>query len=182
MKLLVIIPAKLDSKRLKNKNIQLINGKTLVEHSIDYAKASNYNKEIIISSESNEVKVIALKNNVKFLERNKSLCGDTEVVDVYINILQNINQKFDYVVALQPDHPDREHTLDFCLNYMIDNNYDDLITIEPNYKRSGSVRIFKYDFLINQNVSKRIGCIKDSATDIHYKKDLKNAIKKMSNK
>ena len=46
------------------------------------------------------------------------------------------------MVALQPDHPDREHDLDYCLNYMIDNNYDDLITIEPNYKRSGSVRIF----------------------------------------
>ena len=182
MKILSIIPAKLDSKRLEKKNIQLINKKTLVEHSIDYARATEYENKIVISSEADLVDQIAIKNNVTFLKRDKSLCGDTEVVDVYINIIQNINEKFDYVVALQPDHPDREHTLDFCLNYMIDNNYDDLITIEPNYKRSGSVRIFKYDFLINQNVSKRIGCIKDSATDIHYKKDLKNAIKKMSNK
>ena len=63
---------------------------------------------------------------------------------------------------------------------MIDNNYDDLITIEPNYKRSGSVRIFKYNFLINQNVSKRLGCIKDSATDIHYIEDLNKAKQKMS--
>ena len=29
--------------------------------------------------------------------------GDTEVVDVYVNIVQNLNEKFDYVVALQPD-------------------------------------------------------------------------------
>ena len=180
MKLLIIIPAKLDSKRLEKKNIQLINNKTLVEHSIDYAKASSHKKEIIISSESNIVKDIALRNNVKFLEREKSLCGDTEVVDVYINILQNLDEKYDYVVALQPDHPDREHTLDYCLDYMIENNYDDLITIEPNFKRSGSVRIFKYEFLINQNVSKRIGCLRDSATDIHYLKDLNKAKNKMS--
>ena len=75
------------------------------------------------------------------------MCGDTEVVDVYVNIVQNLNEKFDYVVALQPDHPDRENSLDYCLEYMIKNNYDDLITIESNYKRSGSIRIFKYDFL-----------------------------------
>ena len=64
MKLLVLIPAKLDSKRLKNKNIQLINGKTLVEHSIDYAKKSKFNPKIIISSESDIIKDIARKNQV----------------------------------------------------------------------------------------------------------------------
>ena len=166
MKLLIIIPAKLDSKRLEKKNIQQINNKTLVEHSIDYAKSSIYEKEIVISSESDLVKDIALKNNTTFLKRDKDMCGDTEVVDVYINIIQKLDSKYDYVVALQPDHPDREHSLDYCLNYMIDNNYDDLITIEPNFKRSGSIRIFKYDFIINGNVSKRIGCLKDSATDM----------------
>jgi CMP-N-acetylneuraminic acid synthetase len=180
MKLLIIIPAKLDSKRLKKKNIQQINNKTLVEHSIDYAKSSNYEKEIVISSESDIVRDLALKNNIRFLEREKSLCGDAEVVDVYINVLQKLNEQYDYVVALQPDHPDREHTLDFCLDYMIENNYDDLITIEPNFKRSGSVRIFKYEFLLNQNVSKRIGCLRDSATDIHYLEDLQKAKNKMS--
>ena len=66
MKLLIIIPAKLDSKRLEKKNIQQINNKTLVEHSIDYAKASTYEKDIIISSESDLVKDIALKNNTYF--------------------------------------------------------------------------------------------------------------------
>ena len=58
---------------------------------------------------------------------------------------------------------------------MINNNYDDLITIEPDFKRSGSVRVFKYNHLIKSHVSKRIGCIKDDATDIHYLEDLKRA-------
>ena len=111
--------------------------------------------------------------------REKNLCGDAEVVDVYINIVRSINKKFDYVVALQPDHPDREHSLDYCLDYLINNGYDDLITIEHNFKRSGSVRIFKYNFLLNANVSKRIGCLKDSATDIHYLEDLNKAKNKM---
>ena len=52
------------------------------------------------------------------------------------------------------------------------NNYDDLITVNDDYKRSGSVRVFKYEHLKNKFVSKRMGVIKDSATDIHYKNDL----------
>ena len=55
---------------------------------------------------------------------------------------------------------------------MIENKYDDLITVNPSYKRSGSVRIFKYDYLYSGQVSKRLGCIKDGAVDVHYESDL----------
>jgi CMP-N-acetylneuraminic acid synthetase len=175
MKILTIIPAKTDSTRLPKKNIQKIKGKTLVEYSIDYAKQSKYNPTIVVSSESDEVLKIALDNKVTFVERPVHLLKDAEVTDVYIDLLNSIDKEFDLIVCLQPDHPDREHTFDYCVDYMIDNNYDDLITIEPSFKRSGSVRIFKYDHLLNSNVSKRIGCIKDDATDIHYQQDLERA-------
>jgi|TARA_R100001510_G_C7618710_1_gene180146 CMP-N-acetylneuraminic acid synthetase len=179
MKVLAIIPAKTDSKRLPKKNLQKINGKTLIEHSIDYAKECKYVDDIILSTESSDVISIAIQNSIRGIIRDKSLCGDTEVTDVYIDVLNNIDEKYDYVVCLQPDHPDREHSLKYCLDYMIDNNYDDIITIEPNFKRSGSVRIFKYEHLLSGNVSKRIGCIKDDATDIHYQKDLEKARKRL---
>lgn len=181
MKILAIIPAKLDSKRLPKKNIQKIKGKTLIEYSIEYAKDSNYKPRIFLTSESKIVKEIAEKNNVDFMLRDHSLCGDTEVVDVYIDLLAELNEKFDLVIGLQPDHPDRKWPLDYCIRYFIENNYDDLITIEPSFKRSGSVRIFKYDHLINGFVSRRIGCIEDDATDIHYKEDFVIAKKKIEN-
>ena len=53
-----IIPAKTDSTRLSKKNLQVINGKTLLEHSLDYAKNSEYIKTIIVSTESDEVRKI----------------------------------------------------------------------------------------------------------------------------
>ena len=43
-----IIPAKTDSTRLLKKNLQVINGKTLIEHTIDYALKSEYIKDIIV--------------------------------------------------------------------------------------------------------------------------------------
>ena len=100
MKILTIIPAKLDSKRLPQKNIQEINGKTLVEYSIDYAKASKYDNEIIVSIESDLIRDIAIKNRVLPFSRDKNLCGDAEVVDVYINLIsRGTIGEFDLVVA-----------------------------------------------------------------------------------
>ena len=61
---------------------------------------------------------------------------------------------------------------DAILDGKIENNYDDLITVNNEYKRSGSVRIFKYEYLKAGLVSKRMGCIRDDATDIHYREDL----------
>ena len=46
---LAIIPAKTDSTRLKKKNLRIIDGKTLVEHSIDYALSSELVKDIIVT-------------------------------------------------------------------------------------------------------------------------------------
>jgi CMP-N-acetylneuraminic acid synthetase len=139
MRVLAIIPAKLDSKRLKHKNIREIDGKPMFLHSVDYADASRYG---------------------------------VEVIDVYQHIINEINEEYDIVVGLQPDNPNRVNTLDECIDYMIENKYDDIITVNPNYKRSGSVRIFKYNYLYSGEVSKRLGCIKDDAIDIHYESDL----------
>lgn len=183
MKVLAIIPAKTDSKRLPKKNLQKISGKTLVEHSIEYAKNCEYVTDIVISTESDEVSKIAENYNIATHDRPIELRGEAEVVDVYLDlVLRKKDKIYDFVVGLQPDHPDRQHSLKYCLDYMIKNNYDDLITIEPNYKRSGSVRIFKYQHLINSFVSKRLGTICDNATDIHYKQDLEKARLKIESK
>lgn len=172
MKILVLIPAKMDSTRLPKKNLQLLFNKTLVEHSIEYAKSSKYNPTIVISSESDDVRIVAERNKVQFTKRPDHLLKDAEVTDVYIDYCNSLKDTYDLVVALQPDNPNRSNTFDECVDYFIENNYDDLITISPTMKRSGSVRIFKFTYLKQGMVSKRIGCKLDLATDIHYKQDL----------
>jgi len=95
MKVLVIIPAKLDSTRLAKKNIQLLHNKTLIEHSIDYAKKSKHNPTIVVSSESNIVHEIAINNNVICVTRPSHLLKDAEVTDVYIDYCRNISEQYD---------------------------------------------------------------------------------------
>jgi N-acylneuraminate cytidylyltransferase len=171
MRVLVIIPAKLDSKRLKNKNIREIGGKPMFLHSVDYAYASKYDVTVIVSSESDVVRDLC-EGYVNFHKRPTALCGDVEVVDVYEHIINELNDKYDIVVGLQPDNPNRVNTLDECIDYMIKNNYDDIITIDETYRRSGAMRLFKYDLLKQGKVSYRIGCVKETATDIHTEEDL----------
>lgn len=174
MNILAIIPAKLDSTRLKNKNIKEINGKPMFLHSVAFASNSRYNVDIVVSSESDTVKKICEENGVAFLNRPVELCGDTEVVDVYEYIINNqLKKEYDIVVGLQPDNPNRINTFDNCIDYMVNNKYDDVITIDENYRRSGAMRLFNYSFLKQGKVSYRIGCMKETATDIHTEEDLK---------
>jgi len=104
---LVIIPAKMDSTRVKNKNLRIIAGQTLLEHSLDYAMKSKYTIDIIVTSES--IKVADLvhgyrhnnildvythmvhidKKELHIVKRDKEYMGEREVADVYVNVIQN---------------------------------------------------------------------------------------------
>ena len=182
-----IIPAKTDSTRLKKKNLRVVAGKTLVEHAIDYALASKLVQDIIVTSESDEVRDIVEKyKTVLFYERDKSYMGEREVADVYVNIFQKqfrdkgewrIPQMATHVVGLQPDHPDRTNELDDMIEYFIKNKYDDLVTVDPDGTRNGSVRIVKAEMVKHGTMSRRVGSMLDDCTNIHTEEDLKQAEK-----
>ena len=182
---LVIIPAKTDSKRVKKKNLRLINGKTLVEHAINYAINSKLVKYIIITTESDVVKDIANKfANIKVYPREKEYMGEREVADVYINVVQkdlikygdeNIIQEISHVIGVQPDHPDRTSNIDDLLSYAVDNKYDDLFTVDSKGTRNGAVRIVKKEFVLSGTMSRRVGSFLDHCTNIHSEQDIINA-------
>ena len=180
-----IIPAKTDSTRLKKKNLRVIAGKTLVEHAIDYALASKLVQNIIVTSESDEVRdIVKTYDNVLFYERDESYMGEREVADVYVNIFQKqfrdkgewkIPQMATHVVGVQPDHPDRKNKLDDMIGYFIKNKYDDLVTVDSYGTRNGSVRIVKAEMVKHGTMSRRVGSMVDNCTNIHTEEDLKQA-------
>ena len=73
MDLSVIIPAKGNSKGIKNKNLKKIGGKTLLERSIIEAKKSRFIKSIYVSSESNKILKYAKSLNCKLVKRPNNL-------------------------------------------------------------------------------------------------------------
>tara|TARA_Y100000593_G_C4272364_1_gene318075 strand:- start:245 stop:856 length:612 start_codon:yes stop_codon:yes gene_type:complete len=185
---IAFIPAKTDSTRLPKKNLQKIDGKTLVEHTIDYALQSEYIRDIIVSTESNEVKQIcnSYDKNIIVYDRPTNLLKDAEVADVYVDIFQKqfkrhgewrIPQMATHVVALQPDNPDRNHSIDKVIDYFVDNTYDDLVTVSFDGTRNGASRITKAKYVKDGSMSRRMGTYLDDCTNIHSEEDLSNAEK-----
>jgi len=181
MKALVIIPAKGDSKRLIGKNKRVIAGKTLLEHSIEYAKKSKIAATIIVSTEDSEIKDLAKIYGVKVIGRHPSFMGEREVADVYIEIFKEYSHlDYTHVVGIQPDHPDRTIPLDDMLTYALENKYDDLFTVDPDGTRNGSIRITKAEHVKSGNMSRRVGSMMDDCTNIHSEQDLLNAEKNIN--
>ena len=96
-----IIPARCDSKGVKNKNIKEIEGKPLISYSINTAKALNVDK-IICSTDSQEYADIAKKwgAEVPFL-RSKKAASDS---DMEQDILKDLYNKFKEYNIPQPDY------------------------------------------------------------------------------
>ena len=181
IKAFVIIPAKGDSKRLVGKNKRIIAGKTLLEHSIEYAKKSNLASSIIVSTEDEETKKIAESYDIRVVGREKDFMGEREVADVYIKIFQEYgDDSFTHVVGVQPDHPDRTIPLDKMLEYAVENLYDDLFTVDPDGTRNGSIRITKSKHVKSGYMSRRVGSMTDDCTNIHSEQDLLNAEKNIN--
>lgn len=128
MKIVAVIPARSGSKGIPNKNIRLLNGKPLVYYSIKNALSSNFIDDVIVSTDSHEVGIIAKQMGVKIKWRDKKLSGDEVTLDsVIYDAIKDIN--YDYVVTMQPTSPTLTvETLDNAIRYAIENNLDTLIS------------------------------------------------------
>ncbi len=107
---LAIIPARIGSKRIKKKNIKNFKGKPLIYFSIKAAIKSKLFDEIIVSTDSKEIRKLALKfgASVPFL-RPKSLSDDyTKTQDVIKHSLKYM-EKFktnpNYICCIYPTAP-----------------------------------------------------------------------------
>lgn len=128
MKILAVIPARAGSKGIPNKNIRIIGGHPLIYYSIKNALNSTMITDIIVTTDSEEVKIIAEQMGAKVKWRDASLCGDAVTLDAVI--FDAIPEgKWDYVITMQPTSPTlKVDTLDRAIRYAINNDLDTLIS------------------------------------------------------
>jgi CMP-N-acetylneuraminic acid synthetase len=112
MKLLIIIPARGDSKRLPGKNIMELAGKPLIKWTIDLAQKLPYEKTIIVSTDSEEIAEVARRCGVKvpWLRPPEISQDSSTTTDVALHALDLIEDNFsdtDCIILLQPTSPFR---------------------------------------------------------------------------
>lgn len=106
MKILSLIPARMNSTRFPGKPIKFINKIPMIVHVFNNLKKSKINSDIYIATCDSEIVDVAKKNKISFVitsnahERASDRCAEA------LNKLEKINKKnYDIVIMLQGDEP-----------------------------------------------------------------------------
>lgn len=146
---LCIIPARSGSKGIKNKNLSLIEGKSLIQITIEEALQANIFDTIHVSTESNLIKLEAQKLGIDFpFMRKESLAKDnvhvSEVVNDVILNFQAIDINFKNVCLLMPTSPLRTFKqIQEAYKMFIETETDSLVSVSKLGKLETNLRTFQ---------------------------------------
>ncbi len=134
-KILVVIPARGDSKRILRKNIRLLADKPLIAHAIGIAKSSKYVDDVVVSSEDFEIIQIAEKFGASIVRRSPNLAGDRipldpVILDATVQKEKQAFDEYDIVITIQPTSPLlKSETLDKAIEKFDNYNIDTVISV-----------------------------------------------------
>ena len=129
MKIIGMIPARLWSKRVKKKNLRLIDGIPLIQYIVNAAKDSSLLDEIYINSESTQFEGIAKESDIKFYLRPEELSSDTATNDDFaLDFINNV--ECDILVQLLATSPFiTKEEIDGFIKAMLDGNFETMISV-----------------------------------------------------
>ncbi len=130
MKIIAIIPARGNSKGIRNKNLVNFCGKPLIYWTIKQALDSKYIKEVIVSSDSTKILNFSEKNGAKTIKRPKYLSGDKATSEsALIHTIKSLDYDVDLVVFLQATSPLRKtKDIDNSIKTLIEHQGDSLFS------------------------------------------------------
>ncbi len=141
MKIAAIIPARAGSRGIPNKNIRIIDDHPLIYYAINNAIKSQYITDVIVSTDSPEVRIIAQQMGVSVHWRDEALCGDNVTLDAVIADAVPQMTTWDYIITMQPTSPTlKVTTLDLAIKFAIDNDLDTVISAFNAPRLSWGVR------------------------------------------
>jgi CMP-N,N'-diacetyllegionaminic acid synthase len=140
-----IIPARGGSKGIPRKNLYPLKGKPLIQYTIEAAQQSKYIKEIIISTEDQEI--LSFCRSLGLIcdyERPKELTQDgSSMIDVILDVIPHVS--FKDIILLQPTSPLRTAIdIDKSIEMYTGNKTNSLISVNK-MKESPFNCIYKDD-------------------------------------
>ena len=133
-KILAVIPARGGSKRLPGKNTKLLNGKPLIGWSIEAALGSKYIDKVIVSTDCAEISILSEKLGAEVpFNRPIELSGDNASTNgVVLHALAKMQEKYDYIVILQPTSPLRNSSdIDAMITELYDKDMEGIVSVCP---------------------------------------------------
>ena len=104
-----MVPARMGSQRVKNKNIKSLNGKPLITYVLNsISKSKKLFNNIYLNSESKKIKRYANDFGFNFYHRNKSLSTNKSTNDEFAyDFIKNVRSN--YLVQILPTSPFLSH-------------------------------------------------------------------------
>ncbi len=176
-KIVVIIPARGGSKRLKRKNIFPVWGKAMIHWAIKAAKESKYITDVWVTTEDEYVKAAALVNGAKVHDRDPKLADDKtfkqEAIRAATEHITSKEKKPDIVISLQANSPEiTAEILDKAIEKFLRYDRNELISASENHIQNAAFRILKYDSVFQRDLSIKCGFYVCDVHDIHTIKDI----------
>ena len=190
--LAIIIPARLGSQRLKNKNILPIKGFPMFVFVALEARKSKNNPTIFISSESKKIRDLCKKFNLNFIQRPKHLSSNlSEKQEVIVHGANFIFKKFKIkpkiIVSLQCNSPEFKHedfdkAINFFKKKFPNKKKKELISVGLDNCQNAAFRIMTFEAVFQKSLSTNVIIFFTKYTDIHTKKDYKKVLKIINEK
>lgn len=153
-RILAVIPARGGSKGIPKKNLKIVQGKRLIEYTLEAAITSKYIDHIFVSTDDLEIAKVATSNGINVPElRPAHLATDkSKTIDAIMHTIEYLdthkNEKFDYVILLQPTQPLRTNQhIDESIELIIDKKWNSLIGVSPVKDHPSLIRSVSDDVL-----------------------------------
>lgn len=159
MKFAIVIPARKNSKSIKNKNRYKIKGKALIEYTLKQSLLSKIKLRFVITDDD-KIKKISKKYkfNTSYIRPKHTSTDKTSTVDTLIHFVKSTMDKYEYnyLVVLQPTSPLRSfQDIDDSVKIIKKNKSESLFSISESLEHP-------YESIILQKNQKWKYLLKDS--------------------
>src|SRR4051812_9092213 len=132
-RIVAVIPARGGSKTVPGKNVKPLAGKPLLVWSIEAAKAVPEIDRVIVSTDDDGIRALALKHGAEAYRRPASLAGDEAlVIDALRDLIATLRaegERAELMVLLEPTSPLRTSAdVQVCLRALVDGKKDSVAT------------------------------------------------------
>jgi len=181
--IVAIIPARIGSKRLEQKNILEIKGKPMIQYAIDAALVSNYISDVFVSTESELIASVAKKAGAKVINRPEGLAKDNIIKqDVIMHAVKEVEKtkRPDVIISLQANSPQvTQEDLDNCIRQLYETNTNEVMSVDENMIQNAAIRVMRYTTVFQNSLSTYFSIYVKNIVDIHTLNDLEEVRKKI---
>lgn len=147
MKILSVVCARAGSEGLKNKCVVKLNGKMVVEYSIEYSLSLGKDVRTVVSTDIEELIDYCRKKNIIYIKRNPKICEDESKIDgALADAIEKEGYGCDYCSLVYGNIPTRyPEIFHKAYSFLEENKYYDAVISMQNVEKFHPEWMFDYN-------------------------------------